>query len=259
MSSLPRHLLSLVAAALVGAPSAFAAGGIPVTVNWYGKLLHAFHIDHHWEPTVGAIASSLILLVVGLAYKASVAKASATDVPSGKFSLRFVVETLMSIPWSVARDQCGDKARKFMPLLGAIFMFILVSNLSGMVPGFEPATIFMDTNVAIGIIVFLVYNYAGIKENGWAYANHFIGPVLLIAPLFLFIELVGHAARPFSLGLRLAGNIFADHTLVGVANMAYIGAPTALMFFGLLVAVVQAFVFTLMSGIYISMATAHDH
>jgi F-type H+-transporting ATPase subunit a len=146
-----------------------------------------------------------------------------------------------------------------MPLLSTLFLFILVSNLSGMVPGFEPATISMDTNVAMGLLVFIVYNVAGFKENGMSYAKHFLGPVVLLAPLYLAIELVSHAARPFSLGLRLAGNIFADHTLVGVANMAYIIVPSGLLFLGLLVAVIQSFVFTLLSGIYIGMATAHDH
>lgn len=222
-------------------------------------LAHALHIDHMWVATIGALATTVVLTILGIAYRSSVAQAGADDVPTGKFSVRFVVETLMSMPWSVARDNTGEKARVFLPLLATLFLFILVSNLSGMIPGFEPATVSMDTNVAMGIIVFLAYNIAGARENGAAYFKHFLGPVVLLAPLYLAIEVVSHFARPLSLGLRLAGNIFADHTLVGVANMAYIIAPSALLFFGLLVAVIQAFVFTLLSGIYISMATAHDH
>lgn len=250
-------LLPLVTAAI--ATPAYAESAIPETVNYYEMLLHHFHVPHIWVPTVGALFTTLILIILGLAYRAAVAKASEEDIPSGRFSLRFAVDTLLAMPWSVARDNCGAHARGYMSLLAGLFLFILVSNLSGMVPGFEPATISMDTNVAMGIVVFLVYNIAGLKEHGLGYVKHFLGPVALIAPLYLCIELISHTARPLSLGLRLAGNIFADHTLLGVANMVYIIVPSGLMFFGLLVAVIQSFVFTLLSGIYISMATSHDH
>lgn len=253
-----RSVLFGTVAALFAQPA--AAEGIPHTIDYYSMILHSLHLGEQWIPTVGALFVTAALLIVGVAYKAAVAKADAQDVPSGKFSLRFVVEMLMDLPWSVARDNCGHFARNYFPFLAALFLFILFGNLSGMIPGFPPPTVSMDTNVAMGVLVFFVYNYAGIKEHGASYIKHFLGPVVFIAPLFFCIEIVSHAARPLSLGLRLAGNIFADHTLLGVATgLSYVVIPAGLMFFGLLVAVVQSFVFTLLSGIYISMATSHDH
>jgi F-type H+-transporting ATPase subunit a len=242
------------------AEAAAAHGGGGHGFSVYGLILEKLHIDAMWLPTVGGLAALAVLTLVGLAYKGAVARAGGDDVPEGRFNLRFVVESILDIPYSIARDNCGHYVNKFFPFLAAIFSFILVCNLSGMIPGFPAATASMATNVAIGILVFLVYNVAGIKENGGGYIKHFLGPVVWIAPLFFLIELISHGARPFSLGLRLMGNLFADHTLLGeFIKLTYVGLPAVLMFFGLLVAIVQSFVFTLLSGIYISMSIAHDH
>jgi F-type H+-transporting ATPase subunit a len=160
----------------------------------------------------------------------------------------------------LAKDNTQERYLSFFPFLAAIFVYIVVCNLSGLIPGFPPPTETMDNNVAVGICVFLVYNLAGIKEHGGAYVKHFLGPVAFIAPLFFCIELVSHFSRPLSLGLRLTGNIYGDHTLLGVfTSISYLLFPALLMFFGLLVAVVQSVVFTLLSAIYISMAISHDH
>lgn len=238
---------------------AFAAG-IPETINYYGLLAERFHLDLKWEPTLGAILVVLVMTVMGLYFKASVAASKDDVAPTGKFSLRFLIEGVMEFLHGLAKDNCGEHFRKYLPFLSALFIFILMANLSGLVPGFPPPTESMDTNVAMGLIVFFVYNIAGLKEHGFGYVKHFLGPVAAIAPVFFCIELVSHGSRPLSLGLRLAGNIYGDHTLLGVfTGLSYIVLPAILMFFGLLVAVVQSFVFTLLTGIYISMAISHDH
>jgi F-type H+-transporting ATPase subunit a len=238
---------------------AFAAG-IPHTINYYDIVAHTLHIDPKWEPTLGALLVLAVVTLMGLYFKASVAKSKDDVIPSGKFSLRFVIEGVMEFLHGLAKDNCGEHFRKYLPFLSALFIFILTANLSGLIPGFPPPTESMDTNVAMGIIVFLVYNIAGLKEHGFGYIKHFLGPVAAIAPIFFCIELVSHGSRPLSLGLRLAGNIYGDHTLLGVfTGLSYIVLPAILMFFGLLVAVVQSFVFTLLTGIYISMAISHDH
>ncbi len=243
------------------APTAFAAGGIPQTISYYEMVLDAFHANHQWVPTVGALFCTLVIIVIGLRYKAAVAASAAEVRPSGDFSMRFVIESILDFVHGIAKDNCGHGFRKFFPFLSALFIFILTCNLSGLVPGFPPPTESMDTNVAMGIFVFLVYNIAGFKEQGAVgYFKHFLGPVAAIAPLYFAIEMVSHGSRPLSLGLRLAGNIFGDHTLLGVfTSLSYIVLPALLMFLGLLVAVVQSFVFTLLTGIYISLAISHDH
>ena len=114
----------------------------------------------------------------------------------------------------------------------------------------------------MGLLVFFVYNWAGFKEHGAGYIKRLPwARWRLSAPLFFCIELVSHASRPLSLGLRLMGNIFGDHTLLGVfTKLTYVFIPAFLMFLWTsCVAVVQSFVFTLLSGIYISMAISHDH
>jgi F-type H+-transporting ATPase subunit a len=109
-------------------------------------------------------------------------------------------------------------------------------------------------------VVFVTYNYAGIKEHGTHYIKQFLGPVVFLMPLMFLIETVAHLARPVSLSLRLLGNIFGDHLVLSVfTGLTYVILPSFLLFFGLLVASIQSFVFTLLSSIYISLAISHDH
>lgn len=235
-------------------------GGIPHQISYYGMITEHFHLPEMWVATVGALFATLLLLILGLKFKADIAKSGTDVAPSGKFSLRFMIEGLLEFVLGIAKDNCGEAYRKFYPFLAALFLFILTCNLTGLVPGFPPPTESMDTNVAMGLIVLIVYNWAGVKEHRGSYIKHFLGPVAFIAPLYFCIEIVSHLSRPLSLGLRLMGNIFGDHTLLGVfTSLSYIILPALLMFFGLLVAVVQSFVFTLLTGIYISMAISHDH
>jgi F-type H+-transporting ATPase subunit a len=213
-----------------------------------------------WVPTLGALLATVILCLLGLSYRSAVSQAGTDLAPTGRFGVRFLVETCLEPMYGLAKESAGEQAAKFFPFLGGIFLFILVNNLMGLVPGFPPATESMDTNVAMGLVVFVVYNWAGIKEHGGGYIKHFLGPVAFIAPLFFCIELVSHGSRPLSLGLRLTGNIYGDHTLLSVfTGLTYLVFPAGLMFFGLLVAVVQSYVFALLSSIYLSMALSHDH
>lgn len=254
--------LSKVAASLLAilAASPAYAEGLPHVINYYDIVLHSLHLDPMWVPTLGALLATIILGIVGLAYRSSVERASGNFAPEGKVNVRFAIESCLNPMYGLAQESAGDDADNYFPFLGGIFLFILVNNLMGLVPGFPPATESMDTNVAMGIVVFLVYNWAGIREHGFGYIKHFLGPVAFIAPLFFCIELVSHGSRPLSLGLRLAGNIYGDHTLLSVfTSLTYLVFPAGLMFFGLLVAVVQSYVFALLSSIYLSMALSHDH
>jgi len=244
---------------------AFAAGK---TVNWYASLVHALGInDEHLAHTLVPLCSSLLVLALlilgGLKFRSHINNLGDNIIPSRSFGLGTAIEMVMEFLYSLCQGIIGDKHFKpYVPLLSTLFLYILLSNLTGMVPGFPPASESLSNNLAMGLSVFLVYNFAGIKEHGGSYINQFLGPVLLLAPLLLIIETVGHVARPVSLSLRLMGNIFGDHLVVGtllsfpIINLAL---PGLFLFFGLLVACIQSFVFTLLSGIYISMAVSHDH
>ena len=251
--------LSLLLSGLTVAGSAFAAGGPGAKfINYYQILLSKFGVEGHaadeWIPVIGGFVSLAIITTIGLIYKSSVENADAT--PVGKFSVAAIVDSLLSFIQNLTGSILGEKqAATFLPLLASLFIFILISNLTGLVPGFIPATESINTNIAMAFSVFVIYNIAGIKEHGGGYVKQFIGPVAFLAPLMIVIELVGHLSRPMSLSLRLYGNIFGDHLVLSVfTGLTYLILPAFLLFFGLLVASLQSFVFTLLSSIYIALA-----
>ncbi len=148
----------------------------------------------------------------------------------------------------------------FFPLIGALFLFIVTCNLIGLLPGFEPPTDNFNATFALSMFVFLYYNYAGLRSHGVSYLKHFLGPVVWLAPLMLVIELASHLARPLSLALRLRGNIMGDHLVLGVfSSLVPYLLPIIFYGLGLFVAFIQAFVFCLMTMVYISLAVSHDH
>ncbi len=261
-----KRLQKLAAVAVAGSSSkAFAAGGGVTLINYYHIVLHSLGLDEHaigeWQAVAGGLFSLLVITLIGLLYKSSVAKAAEQTTPDGRFSIRSIVDSILEFICNLGRNLIGqEEAKPFFPLLCGLFIFIFISNLSGLIPGFVPATESINTNLALAFVVFVVYQIAGIKEHGASYVKQFLGPVAFLMPLMLIIELVAHLARPLSLSLRLYGNIFGDHLVLSVfTGLTYLVLPAFLLFFGLLVASLQSFVFTLLSSIYISMAISHDH
>jgi F-type H+-transporting ATPase subunit a len=123
-----------------------------------------------------------------------------------------------------------------------------------------PATENLNTTLGMGLIIFLYYNYMGLKENGLSYLKHFMGPILWLAPLMVVIELISHLVRPVSLGLRLANVMKGDHTVLGIfLDLVPVLLPIPFYILGIFVCFVQAFVFTLLSMVYVSMSIDHDH
>jgi F-type H+-transporting ATPase subunit a len=166
----------------------------------------------------------------------------------------------MSLSSSLTGETLPEEGRDFIPLFASVFVFVLINNLVGVLPGMEPATENINTTLAMGVFIFLYYNFHGLKSNGFAYMKHFLGPVLWLGPLILVIEVISHLVRPMSLGLRLANVMRGDHTVVGIfLDLIPIGLPIPFYLLGIFVCFVQAFVFTLLSMVYVAMATAHDH
>lgn len=248
----------------VAAGAEHSEGPVVHFINYYAIILDSLGLNaesaEHWIPSLGALLSLILITILGLKFKKSVDHTGNDLRPPESFGARWIVEKLMGIVDGIGRDTIGHHYERYLPILAAIFVFIFVNNLMGLVPGFPPSTESMNTNLVIGLTAFLVYNLAGMKEHGFGYIKQFLGPVAWLAPLMFGIELVSHLGRPFSLSMRLMGNLFADHLMLGVfTGLTYVIFPSLLMFFGLLVAVVQSFVFTLLTSIYISMAVSHDH
>jgi F0F1-type ATP synthase, subunit a len=155
---------------------------------------------------------------------------------------------------------CGEKGRKVFPLLCAIFLFILAQNILGLMPGCDAPTANLNTNAAMAVFVFLYYNYVGLRTWGPKYIKHFMGPMLPLAPLMLPIELVSHVARPVSLTLRLFGNIWGEEiVLLLFFMMAPIVATLPVYFLFSLAKALQAFIFFMLTMIYLNGAMDHAH
>src|SRR5262249_17522749 len=162
--------------------------------------------------------------------------------------------------YNLMQQVMGDKnAKRYLSTIGTLAFFIFFSNLLGLIPGFLPPTSTLKTNVALAGFVFLLTHVLGVKEHGIAYFQHFLGPVLWLAPLMLVIEIISHIARPVSLSLRLMGNILADHKVVfAFFTLVPLLVPVPFLLLGCMVALIQTLVFCILSMVYISMAVAHE-
>ena len=180
--------------------------------------------------------------------------------PAKRLSIQAVMEFFISFIVGMSDSVIGQKGRHMVPIFGAIFLIIWLQNLFTLLPGFSAATDNLNATLAFGVCAFFLYNYYGIKEHRWSYIRHFLGPILFIAPLMLILELISHFMRPVSLALRLYGNMMGDHTVLSAfVDMVPIGVPVIFYFIGLFVCTIQAFVFTMLSMIYYSMAVAEAH
>lgn len=211
----------------------------------------------------GALLAFIFILILAIRYRASLKDPTHGVVPTRKFGLAAMTDGFVGAVYNLSVDVMGEKnARKYLPLTGTLALFIFVCNIQGLIPGLIPPTDTLKTNLVFALIVFLVYNVAGVANNGLSYLAHFLGPKIggfpWLFPLFLPIEIVSHLARPVSLSLRLTGNIVADHKVVAVvAMMVPLLVPLPFLLLGTVVAIVQTLVFTLLAIIYIGLAVEH--
>jgi F-type H+-transporting ATPase subunit a len=212
------------------------------------------------EPNFTALIVIAVLLALALVFRRSVLRAKDPAVPEASLSVRNLMEALVEIVLGLSDSIIGKKGRKYVPLFGSLFLFILIGNLFGLIPGFTPPTSSFFSNLAMGLIVFVAYHYFGVREHGPKYFKQFMGPVLFLAPLFIVIELFSHVFRPISLSIRLYGNMFGDHLVMEIfSNLTKVVVPVLFYVLGTLVSVIQAAVFTILSVIYVAMAISHEH
>lgn len=218
-------------------------------------------VGHHYIHVATLLVSAGVLFVLGLSARMALGSGDAAVIPSRSFGLKAIFEAIIEFIVSISDMVIGEEGRKYVPMFASIFLFVFVNNLLGLVPGLTPATDNINTTLALGLFVFIAYNIFGLKEHGISYLKQFLGPLLLLAPLMIVIELISHLVRPMSLGLRLQGNMMGDHTVLGLfLDLApYYGLPVIFYGLGLFVCFMQAFVFTMLSMIYVSMAISHDH
>lgn len=223
--------------------------------SWF-TLLGLAPYDH----IIGLCVVIAFLTVAGVGFRRSVL-ADSSPLPSEKVTFRNFVELIgIDFLLDMLTNILGsrEKARHYFPLLAGSFFFILFCNLLGIVPGFLPPTGTLNTTLAFGILIFLMYNFYGFRAHGAGYIKQFMGPVAFLAPLMLIIELVSHIVRPVSLSLRLFMNITGDHMVMGVfMNLTHFFIPALFIALGIFVSFLQAFIFTVLSAIYIALAESH--
>jgi F-type H+-transporting ATPase subunit a len=207
-----------------------------------------------------ALVAAALLLATGLAVRARLAAAGGGVVPDEGVTLRNLVEIVVEALAGIAEQTMGHKWRTYFPFVATLFFFILISNLIQQIPGFAGATSDANTTYAWAVISFVVHQYVGVREHGWGYVRHFLGPVWWLSWLILPIELITQLSRVFTLAVRLLANMFADHLVVGIAlSLVPVAIPAVFMGLGLFVAFLQAYVFTLLSMIYIGLALGDSH
>lgn len=175
--------------------------------------------------------------------------------------LQHIFETLYEFLHGTAEEQIGHEGPHYIALFGTLFVFILFANLIGVIPGFESPT--MDPSVPLGcaLVAFAYYNLMGIKANGLGkYLAHFAGPMPVMAVLMVPIELISHMARPLSLTVRLFANMYAGEQVTLVfLSLTYLVVPALFMGLHVFVSFLQAYIFTLLTMLYVGGAVAHDH
>jgi F-type H+-transporting ATPase subunit a len=181
-------------------------------------------------------------------------------VPGG---LQNIIESLTVFIESYLADIVGPKGPAYFPLVISIMLFVLVASYLGLIPGMLSPTGYISTPAAVAITVFIFYNFVGISRNGLKHFKHFLGPVPVLAPIMIPIEIISEFARPLSLTLRLFSNIFAGETIIKMLfAFCAIAVPTGWMLVDSVVTIpIQGFVFSLLTMVYLSGAVAshEDH
>lgn len=242
--------------ALLFTNSVWASGGY----NFFTNASHALHIPAH---TIALIFGTMIFLVWGLMYRAKVSSLKNATIPDKGITARNLLESLGQAMYNTAKTVMGEESTKrYFPYIIFVFCFILINNIIGVLPGSMSPNQNLNTTLALGIFTFIYFNFQGIRAVGFVnYMKHFAGPMPALALLIFPIEIISVSVRPISLALRLRGNMDGDHLILGIFSelVPYL-VPIPFYAMGIFVGFLQAFVFTLLTMIYIGMATAHhDH
>jgi F-type H+-transporting ATPase subunit a len=221
------------------------------------EILRAFGLEHFAENYKHVIHSWLIMLFLIIGGFILVRRLKLVP-GKGQNLVELIVGGLEDFMVEIT----GPEGRTFFPYIATIFLYILFSNLIGLVPGFFSPTANLNTTLSMALCTFILTHAIGIKHHGVKYIKHFFGPIPLLAPFMLIIELIGHFARIMSLSIRLFGNIFGKEKVLGIL-FGLVGftivLPMPVVLLGILVSFIQALVFMLLSVVYFAGAMQEAH
>ena len=217
------------------------------------ELIGLGHFAHTYPHVIHTWVVMLILIVIGI-----IAGRKTGLVPA---KMQNVLEMAISKMEDFMVEVAGEDIRWFFPLLATVFLYVFISNLLGLIPGFFSPTANLNTTASCALVVVGLTHAIGIKRHGLKYIKHFLGPVWWLSPLMFIIEVIQHTARILSLSFRLFGNIMGHEIVLGVLFLlaGLFLAPLPVMVFGIFVAFVQAFVFFLLSIMYFMGAMEEAH
>ena len=222
-------------------------------------LLSLFHqtAENPKEPWADFIVMQLLVFALVIALLMVLRRNLSVDKP-GK--LQHIFEVIREFITDQAHDQIGHDSGRHTVMFAALFIFILAANLIGIIPGFVSPTQSHYVTAGCALMAFVYYNLAGLKKNGPGYLKHFLGPVWWLAPLMLPIEIVSHLARPLSLTIRLFANMYAgEKVMMAFLGLTYLVIPSIFMGLHVFVAFLQAYIFVLLTMIYVGSAVAEEH
>ncbi len=218
------------------------------------------HAHDPERPWTNFISMQILVAAVILVLFAVLRRRLSMERP-GRF--QHIFEVLYEFLENTAHDVVGHDGKKHLAFFGTLFFFILFSNLIGVIPSFESPTMFMPAPVPAGcaMAAFLYYNLAGMRAQGvFRYMGHFAGPVWWLAPLMFPIEIISHLSRPMSLTIRLFANMFAgEQVTIIFLSLVPIAIPAVFMGLHVFVSFLQAFIFMLLTMVYVQGAVAHEH
>ena len=217
-------------------------------------IQHGFMLGKYYMPPfiIYTWLVMALLIVMALAVRSSL-----KPIPGG---LQNFAEAFIGGLKDFTITTMGPHGMDYFPLIGTAAFFILLSNLIGVIPGFESPTANLNTTAACALVVFVSTHIVGLKYHGFKYIKHFMGPVAWLAPMMFFIEVIGHIARPVSLSLRLFGNIKGEDLVVLILFMLVpLLIPSVMLGLAVFTSFVQTFVFVLLTMLYLSGSIEHAH
>ena len=224
--------------------------------DWLLTLFRV-HAENPARPWTNFITMQILVAAIIVVLFAMLRPRLSMDRP-GK--LQHLFEVIYTFLYSETKDNIGHEGPRFLPFLGTLFIFILFCNLIGIIPGFESPTMNPSVPAGCALLVFCYYNFMGFKQQGFGkYLAHFAGPMPLLAPLMIPIEIISHLARPLSLTIRLFANMLAGEKVTVVfLGLTYLVAPAIFMGLHVFVSFLQAYIFVLLTMMYVSETVPHE-
>ena len=204
------------------------------------------------------VDGTMTIIVMGLILSAAfIVGRNLSVVPTG---IQSFFELIFIMTEYFLKEIIGEEGGIYLPLIASFAVFILFSNLLGSIPGFTSPTATIDTTAVLALIVFFLSHAVGIKKHKAKYIKKFLGPLIIIAPIMIIIEIMSALSRPFSHALRLFANIFAEEFMVTVLLFLLPWAiPAIMMYMQIFTDLMQAFVFYLLAIIYIALSLEEEH